>query len=408
MVDASGNRIIDASANAIIEAGIPVYVSSYGLLSNVRQQGGGIPEVPDWLEIAVELIEEMGIGPQIQQLANMHQASLDNFKLLVSVVSDAQELYADKNLATYQGFTLTELLDRIDGIASGGLTQDEHDRLYGIPLTGLSASDVWNAVLQTTWRGIQNFDVTAALLLQAAGVYADMAQAYVGFIIPGNPDFSIYGELPWIHSLAHSNYENPSNVELPSPIDWSAWQDGDDMLTFLLRTQPDHSWTYVPAQGNMLGGGVGYYRAYPYGYWVVCNVTKTQEAPAASLTEGSGLQLEVNVGNVPPVWPGAASVTLGTPVALANHLVVTDDMDGVIVAVTTPPQKLGRYQIGSQTYDYGVGRIAFATDSGDLEGWQYLGFRAGIFTPRTMKRAAACHLQVLGGAEGTITPWTVS
>lgn len=113
-------------------------------------------------------------------------------------------------------------------------------------------------------------------------------------------------------------------------------------------------------------------------------------------------------GATAPVWPGIDNVTLGTPVALSHGLVVTEEMDGVIVAVTTPPTRTGLYQIGDQYYDYGVGRIAFESDGGELEPWQYLGFRAALFTPKSMVRASACHLQVLGGAEGTITPWTVS
>jgi hypothetical protein len=68
-----------------------------------------------------------------------------------------------------------------------------------------------------------------------------------------------------------------------------------------------------------------------------------------------------------PVWPGAANVTLGSPVALADQLVVTAAMDGVIVSVTTPPSKLGSYHLGGVTLDYGAGRITFETDDGQLE-----------------------------------------
>lgn len=109
-----------------------------------------------------------------------------------------------------------------------------------------------------------------------------------------------------------------------------------------------------------------------------------------------------------PVWPGIAGVTLGTPASLTNGARIEGEMDGVIVAVTTPPTRTGLYQIGTGMYDYGVGRISFESDNGELETWQYLGFRAALFTPKTMVRAAAVHLQVLGGAEGTITPWVVS
>jgi hypothetical protein len=111
---------------------------------------------------------------------------------------------------------------------------------------------------------------------------------------------------------------------------------------------------------------------------------------------------------VAPVWPGSANVTLGTPVALVDQLVVVDVMDGVIVHVTTPPGKLGSYHVGGATLDYGAGRIAFESDGEELEPWQYLGFRDAIYTPKTMEHASKARFQVMGGAEGTVTPWTKS
>lgn len=113
-------------------------------------------------------------------------------------------------------------------------------------------------------------------------------------------------------------------------------------------------------------------------------------------------------GAAAPVWPGIAGVTLGTPVAFTGNVSVTAPMDGVIVTLTTPPTRVGSYQLGTETLWYGVGRIAFENDNGQLEPWQYLAWNSGIHTPHTMLRASAVHLQVLGGAEGTVTPWTIS
>jgi hypothetical protein len=109
-----------------------------------------------------------------------------------------------------------------------------------------------------------------------------------------------------------------------------------------------------------------------------------------------------------PVWPGPGGVVFYTPAALVDQLHLTGTMDGVIIAVTTPPTRVGQYQLGGVILDYGVGRIAFETDSGDIEPWQYLGFRAAIYTPKSMAHANGVRLQVLGGAEGTVTPWTIA
>lgn len=109
-----------------------------------------------------------------------------------------------------------------------------------------------------------------------------------------------------------------------------------------------------------------------------------------------------------PVWPGLAGVTLGTPVALSDSVAIDEPMHGVIIAVTTPPGKVGVRVIGGEYFDYNCGELTFATDEGDLEPWQYLGFRAAIFTPKTMAQAGGVRLRVLGGAEGTVTPWTLT
>lgn len=109
-----------------------------------------------------------------------------------------------------------------------------------------------------------------------------------------------------------------------------------------------------------------------------------------------------------PVWPSLDQVTLGAPVAFDGNVDVTADMDGVLVTLTTSPTKTGKYMLGNVDLWYGLGRISFESDNGDVEPWQYLAFDNGIFAPKTMAHASAVHLQVLGGAEGTVTPWTVN
>jgi hypothetical protein len=107
--------------------------------------------------------------------------------------------------------------------------------------------------------------------------------------------------------------------------------------------------------------------------------------------------------DVPPIWLGTARETLGEPVALTTQLVLDGPMDGVLIDITTPPERLGRYLVGGETLDYGVGRITFGQEGGYLEMWQYLSFRKAIYTPKTMTQATHAYFQVLGGAEGTAT-----
>lgn len=104
-------------------------------------------------------------------------------------------------------------------------------------------------------------------------------------------------------------------------------------------------------------------------------------------------------------WPGLANVTVDPPVALSNGLVLAGPMDGVLVNITTPPTKTGVYVIGDTYYDYKEGLIAFETDNGYVEMWQYLGFRQAIYVPKSMQSAANCHIQLLAGAQGTVAKW---
>jgi len=109
-----------------------------------------------------------------------------------------------------------------------------------------------------------------------------------------------------------------------------------------------------------------------------------------------------------PVWPGVAGVTLGQSVALTDGLHLTSAMDGVIIAITTPPSRTGTMNVGGATFDYREGQVAFEDDQGHIEMWQYLGFRNALYTPRSMQHAAGARFRVLAGAEGTVTPWTVT
>lgn len=176
--------------------------------------------------------------------------------------------------------------------------------------------------------------------------------------------------------------------------------DGESLMQYLVRTRPQYNWqdndgtsepyALVPVQeGSPLPA-----------YYVRPRLMSAEWAFLIQIQPPPPV-----IPPMPPVWPGAGQVGFLEPVALVDQLVVEGPFDGVLINVTTPPQHLGSYHVGGVTLDYGVGRIAFESDNGDLEPWQYLGFRQAIYTPRSMYRAARARLQVLGGAEGTVTPW---
>lgn len=176
---------------------------------------------------------------------------------------------------------------------------------------------------------------------------------------------------------------------------------GETLMAFLVRTRPDYEWTdaggttepYAVAPIDPFNGIYGRVRP---------RLTSAEFAAIVSTTYPPPVSVDA-----PPAWPGEDGVTLGEPAELVDQLELAGPMDGVLVHVTTPPTKTGLRRIGGQLYDYGVGELAFGADNGYIEPWQYLGFRTGLFTPKSMKRASVCYFRVLAGAGGTATPWTV-
>lgn len=106
-----------------------------------------------------------------------------------------------------------------------------------------------------------------------------------------------------------------------------------------------------------------------------------------------------------PAWPGLALVTLGESVPLAAGLTITTPMHGVLVEVTGAAAKQMFYTYDDARAYRHIGALAFATDRGDLENWQALGFTSAIYCPRLMSEAGAVKVMSAPGTVGTVTPW---
>jgi hypothetical protein len=262
----------------------------------------------------------------------------------------------------------------------------------GLPTPPTPPTDVQNAA--AVWAFYPRSGASAGEIVSA--LWSENANHGIFMAVPlqGNPLFSVEG--PWYLDIPGS-----MDLQVPNP-DWADIQTDETILAWLQRTDTANVWIADPNTGAPLAH-VGQYN--PTGYaWKMRPLFESfpPRPGQAPLPPTAGTAL------VAPVWPGAALVTMGTPVALVDQLVVDEVMDGVLIEVTTPPSKVGAYRLGGVTLDYGAGRIAFESDDGQLEMWQYLGFRDAIYTPKTMAHASKARLQVLGGAEGTVTPWTVS
>jgi hypothetical protein len=131
------------------------------------------------------------------------------------------------------------------------------------------------------------------------------------------------------------------------------------------------------------------------------------------LTNITGLEYDVITGRsspvttlpIPPVWPGIANVTLGTPVAIASQLTVIGPMDGVIVTITGLTTNKPALNYDTQLAYKFIGALAFVDDNGDVEPFQALAFTNALYCPKEMTLAASVVLRVDAGVAGTVTPW---
>jgi hypothetical protein len=110
----------------------------------------------------------------------------------------------------------------------------------------------------------------------------------------------------------------------------------------------------------------------------------------------------------PPAWPGEDGVTLFSPVALSDGLVISGPLDGLLVTITTHPAKAGQYTFGSHVSYTHVGAVVFVSDHGECEHPESIGLDAQVITPRTMRHADSAIVRLNGGFGGTASRWTIN
>jgi hypothetical protein len=404
--DASANNVQDASANNVGEPSIHVVVT-YGGFLLAEPEAGIWDELNTFLHKLQNAIELGEYFVSTAVLANITNG-------IASIIEKVDAVQATGNtsnqrLAAITDDGLNDLQAILDAIAAivpgGGLTTEEHDHLVALLNVDYDqiAGDVWGFTIP--FPNMMDYDggPMAQTMLTHMAYYLQFLNGYEGLPVPDRPHFR-YCTLDMWSGTQWLGYWTNTAVSTWVPIlDLALVEDGDTVWAFLTREYSGYAWTQAGPGSWPTGGSV----------WIVqdagvnqayfrCTLTDDDLRPYWPVPEGPPAEAT----NVAPIWPGSAGVTLGTPVTLVDQLHIVGTLDGVLVNVTTPPTKVGRRSIGGALYDYGVGEIAFETDEGDIEPWQYLGFRTGIFVPKTMQQAAGARLRVLAGASGTVTPWT--
>lgn len=255
---------------------------------------------------------------------------------------------------------------------------------YGGADANSTASAVWAFQLLNPLEETR----TADSALTECMAFADAWQRVGTIPIWGTAHFVAFTNRAWL-------YHWSTSITPPNP-DYSDIQSDDTVLSWLTRTETTRTTWLQDASTGLCYTNDVLESEYQDQIW--CTLT----TPELLKIGGFG-GVVASVGA--PVWPGAANVTLGTPVSIANGASSSEACDGVIVAITAVPSDQGSYQFGTDHSYVHLGQLAFIDDSGDYEDGQNFGFAAGIITPKRMAHAAGFTMRVKSGVSGTVTPW---
>lgn len=276
---------------------------------------------------------------------------------------------------------LTAIIATLDGINAPVL-----DAIAALPAGSAFPpipSDADNA--QAVWQYVVPLmsGEHTGTLLEYAGIFGFHA-GDIMMMRPSTSPYFLYHSNAWDPRQYHGDHGYPTG-------DWTDLLPADTRLTWLTRTEPSKVWHEEAIDGTVW---CYYNEASPYAEQVFFALTEMefQGQKATRLA-------------VAPIWPGLANVTLGDPVALGSDVTIPGPLDGVLIALTTPPSGLSSFSMGGQTWYYRAGQVAFVSDNGDTETWQYITWTNALYCPRAMVRAASAILRGLAGVEGTVTPW---
>lgn len=332
---------------------------------------------------------------------------------ILGIVSNAAQEHAAYNVETYaydakrdSSFALADLRDPTTGLAAilaaingvGATTTNVYNIVnnYTTPGGGGTPDDVWAYYLTGKDESVGNLSRSAGSLLSELVWWATTLAGKQGVSDERNPYVRlVVANLDYFY-FPYDGWSSGTRFPIPPVPDLTLVQPGDDPLTFLQRVQPLQGWQSTGPDGSS-GGGPAWVHETGSGYdiwWKACLPGSAFYTAARS--------------NEPPVWPGLAAVTLGTPVALSTGVTITAPMDGVLVALTSWPMPPSGYDFDGNLSHVHLGALAFFSDNGDIELAQSFSFENHIVVPKTMRRAAGCYVRAKPSVSGTLTPWTIT
>ena len=212
------------------------------------------------------------------------------------------------------------------------------------------------------------------------------------------PIFSPQVDYPWV-LLGDYTVDGQQDPEVGTTVtlDFSTILASDaTSADWLFRVYPTTPWTTFT--NGILGVADPGANTFFWGVWLPQDLWLELKA---SLGLGPGSAHD------PPLWPGLAGVTLGTPVAIATGVTITSPMAGVLILLSSVPLGRGSYLFDDKHSYLNLGALTFFSDNGDEEHPQNFGFETELYLVKTMAVAAGVKVRAVPGLAGTITPFTI-
>lgn len=422
VVDASANTLQDASANDLGEPntdmswlatqvpgqqqdiltrlGIPTTSIVQMVLDIINDIAvtGAVPPVTIGAAIGnalVQLIDPASATPTIAQkvtaidyrtdpgsagYSNLFQALVAIRDLILTAVQNVRTDTATPHLATVQ-----DVLDALAGLPLNPVNLPPTPPAgYG----GATPAAIWNYTLLNTYAQ----QLSADQALSWAGLFAENIGPRLTTPIADAPDFALWKTSGW------EDYHFPNTSTLSVTPDYTDIHPADTVLTWLQRTEPN-GYTWAQFAGSDLCWALWGATAPWNDYKLVCRLHDS---------DLQRIRLKAGGGIVPPIWPGLAGVTLGTPVALGPSVTVPGPLHGVVIAISAVGTNRQWFSFGADKSYVRIGAITFQTDDGQDEYSQLLGFQQAIYCPRTMAIAQSALLRCGSDVVGTVTPWLLT
>lgn len=192
---------------------------------------------------------------------------------------------------------------------------------------------------------------------------------------------------------------NNPNTSFPSHSAAEIDAGDGDLLAFLERIEPTFTWhqladgTYWAALPGTAGGALMY-----------CSLTP-EEFQWYKFVLAGGLIKPY----LPPVFPGIANVTYGSPQSMdAPNGSLSGPADGYKIQIDAVPSWAGKFDFGVLQSYRNVGAIAFVDDEGVPEFPQTFGFTTVHYVPKSMAHSVGAYYRLSIGFHAVGTPFMIT